>query len=154
MRNFVNHQRTVLFDFDGTLSIVSPERDHLIPPPHQQGYERAWRPYNLAAHMDAPHVPTIQLARSLYAGGFNVVVWTSRGDCARLISQDWLRVNNVPYNALLMRAADDDRTPAQYKFDLLRSINPERVLMAVEDDEKVAKHLRRLGVLVVQVDHS
>lgn len=154
MRNFVNHQRTILVDFDGTLSVISPARAHLIPPPHQRGYERAWRPYNMAAGCDEPHLPTIQLCRSLYAQGYNIVVWTSRGDCARLISDEWLRTHHVPHNALLMRAADDDRTPAQYKFDLLRSINPERVLMAIEDDENVAKHLRRLGVLVVQVDHT
>lgn len=92
------------------------------------------------------------LLRSL-CRDYRVVILTSCSDVAKSETLRWLDVHDVPGDNLVMRAVDDHRPDTEFKEAVLRKIGLERILCCFEDNFRVARHLRSLGLTVHVVRH-
>jgi hypothetical protein len=127
-----------IFDMDGTLALMEGRG-----------------PYDMArVAEDLPHAPVVQLAQALAAhpGVDRIVIASGRNEVARRATQSWLTFNNVPWDALLMRADGDQRRDDVVKEEILeRDILPRfRVLGVVDDRQQVVDMWRRRGFVCLQ----
>lgn len=141
----------VVVDIDGTLAKMHPGRIPLMPPRRLRHLTHAWRTYDLAAHMDEPVTGIIRVIAALSLR-YPVVLLTSRNEISRAVTTEWLAKQEMPYTRLIMRPVTDNRPAAQFKEATLREIGLNNILCCFDDDPCVVAHLRKLGLMVFQVD--
>lgn len=147
----MSRKTVIVWDLDGTLA-DGKHRLHLLPTKDHNKTE-AWRPFNLASCDDAPIWDNIELLRAQATVGFHIVILTGRSDEAMQMTKEWLARYYVPYNRLIMRGQDDNRTDIEFKGDRLRQIGLHNILCAFDDLEHVVKSFRKLGITCHQVTH-
>ena len=102
--------RVIISDLDGTISDPS----HRLKLYQQKEYKA----FNKAGKDDAPLENTCNLLRSVSGEGADVVIITARDESCRKRTLKWLRLNDVPCDALLMRGINDTRSDAIVKKHL------------------------------------
>lgn len=140
----------IVFDLDGTLR-DGTHRAHLVPKENLDRTE-SWDAFNRACGKDAPIMDNIVTMLAL-CRVFNVVILTSCCDVAREITEDWLARYNAHDIELIMRPADDHRPDTEFKEAWLRRIGFDRIVCCFEDNFRVAKHIRSLGLTCHVVRH-
>ena len=112
----------VIFDIDGTLADVSKlRREWLYSEDHKMDFQGFH-----AASADAPVIPWVrEAALRTDAQGVSVVVVTGRASRWRHHTAWWLALNNIPSDALLMRADNDNRPDPIVKTNMLNQIQLE-----------------------------
>jgi 3-deoxy-D-manno-octulosonate 8-phosphate phosphatase KdsC-like HAD superfamily phosphatase len=109
----------VIFDVDGTLADVSKLRREWL---YSADYKMDFQGFH-AASLDAPVIPWVREAASqAHAQGIAVVIITGRASRWRHHTAWWLALNNVPSDALLMRANNDNRHDNLVKTKMLNQI--------------------------------
>lgn len=136
-----------LFDLDGTLALVE-HRFHFI-----EARPKNWRAYFAACVDDPPNEPIIAVLQALYAAGYQIWISSGRSDEVRAETEQWLRLHNITWTRLLMRAAGDLRPDDVLKRGWLHngSIPKDRVHMVFDDRDKVVAMWRRHGLVCLQV---
>lgn len=137
----------ILFDIDNTLA----DCDHRLH--YVQREEVNWREFEQQCVYDTPIVPTILAAQAYKAMGKQVWCWSGRSTDIQRETEIWLRVNNVPFDQLLLRPPEVAKAePTEYtklRWLLDAPIPRERVICAYDDDANVVKVLREKGKLQV-----
>lgn len=103
---------------------------------------------------DTPNEPVLAAVRGMRAMGYDVVFCSGRTDGCRAATEAWLNAHTgIPYAALLMRAAGDQRADAIVKRELFDAhIRDQYQVIAVFDDrDSVVAMWRGLGLTVFQV---
>ncbi len=102
---------------------------------------------------DAPNPPVVELVRSLRAAGNAIVVVSGRDGVARAATQAWLHRHEIPHDALLMRAAGDNRRDSIVKREIFddRIRQVWHVKGVLDDRDQVVRMWRDLGLTCVQV---
>lgn len=125
----------VIFDVDGTLADVTSIRHHVMgggPKNFDKFHEQS---VNVPPH---PHV--VQMAHDAKKAGHDVIVVTARKAQWRPHTAMWLAQNNVPSDAMFMRANDDQRPDYEVKNDILQRISKSwDVVHAVDDNPHVLR---------------
>jgi uncharacterized HAD superfamily protein len=101
----------------------------------------------------SPNVLMVGLARGLYKSGVPLVISTARAEWMRTDTEAWLDLNDVKYDALIMRANDDHRFDCEVKadqLDLIREMFGKPLLWYDDNFDNVAM-LRRCDINVIQV---
>jgi hypothetical protein len=128
----------ILVDIDGTVALMG-----------------ARSPYDMTSVAeDRPHAAVITAVRAMYASGHHIVFCTGRSEDARGDTVTWLARNvDVPYEALFMREAGDQRKDALVKEEIFeREIrNRWRITAVFDDRNQVVRMWRSLGLTVFQV---
>lgn len=140
----------IVFDLDNTLRDGS-HRSHLVPTENLDRTE-SWDAFNLACGDDTPIADNIALLTDL-AATYSIIILSSCCEVARDITTDWLREHHVWCDTLIMRRADDHRTMMEFKEAELREIGLEHILCCFDDDPKVVRHIRSLGLTCHEVRH-
>ena len=140
----------IVFDLDGTLR-DGTHRAHLVPKENLHRTE-SWDAFNRACGKDAPIWDNIEVLRALYQR-HGIVILTSCSEVARSETSRWLDVHGVTATHLIMRPADDHRPDTEFKEAKLREIGLHRILCCYEDNFRVAKHIRSLGLTCHVVRH-
>lgn len=143
-------KKIVVVDIDGTLSIPSPLRAHLIPHRYLRDEPGAWDEYNLAAHMDEPSANVVAVVRAL-SEEFTIVVLTARSEIAMDVTVGWLQKHSIPFDELLMRSSSDCRRSGEFKLTALNGVGLERIVCCLEDDASIAAEMRNAGLTVLNV---
>lgn len=129
-----NRPDAVVFDMDGTLADVSGLR-HLV-----QGPNRNFEEFHQRSVDAPPNSEVVDMARNAKAAGKKIVIVTARKAKFRPHTAMWLAQNDVPSDAMYMRADKDQRPDYEVKKDILnrmsRSFN---VIHAVDDNPNVLK---------------
>ena len=129
---------TFLVDIDGTVAVMGGRS-----------------PYDeTRVHEDTPNEPVIRVVRALHAAGYRIVFCSGRTDASRESTAAWLaRHVGVPYDALLMRAAGDQRKDSIVKAELFDKHvrHAYRVVGVLDDRMQVVRMWRALGLTVMQV---
>jgi hypothetical protein len=101
----------------------------------------------------SPNILMVGLARSLYKSGVPLVLSTARAEKMRDHTEVWLDLNDVKYDALIMRADDDSRPDYEVKADQLGLIRETfgKPLLWYDDNLDVTVMLRRCDINVIQV---
>lgn len=145
-------KNVIVFDLDGTLR-DSAHRQHLVPKENLDRTE-SWAEFNLACGGDAPIRDNIALMDTL-SYHFHIVVLTSCSAIAQALTLHWLRLSAECSEdiQLLMRPVDDHRTDVEFKEAKLREIGLDRILCCYDDNPRVVRHIRSLGVTCHAVRH-
>lgn len=137
----------VWVDVDGTVA-NSDHRQHLYQ-------TKNWSHFMQEIVNDPPHKDMVELVRIL-AEHYWIVICTGRPDDTKADTEAWLKQHNVPYNALYMRVAGDNRSDAIVKIELLHKIQADgfEVAFALEDRNRVVAALRENGIRVLHVQEG
>jgi len=134
-------KRIILCDIDGTLATIGDrakilEKDELT--------EKDYDEFN---------------ARSATSGCIKdaetkIYLITAREKKWKKITQHWLRLNEIPYDNLLMRNDGDKNSDADVKLKIVKEyVNPKRVWFVLEDRDDVVQMYREdLGLTCLQVN--
>ena len=139
----------VIFDIDGTLADVSKIRQKwLFAENNKKDFQRFH-----AASVNAPVIPWVrEAALWTHRQGLIVVIVTGRTSRWRHHTAWWLALNNVPSDALLMRADNDNRSDATIKTKMLNQIqhswNP---IWVFDDNPSTIPVWQRAGIPVTVV---
>jgi len=134
----------VIFDLDGTLA-NGKHRNWAVPKEEDAHMTYAWNQHNLLCLEDAPIQDTIDMCNILFET-HTVVILTGRCDISKDLTLEWLARQNVNYNRLIMRDADDHRPDTLIKEEELLLIGLDRILCCFDDLEHVATMMRGLGL--------
>ena len=144
-----------IWDLDGTLS-DGRHRLHLLPAPEYAHITQSWDEFNMASIADLPLTDNIRLCNQLYKDGYQILILTGRSAVSREVTEKWLKLHNVSYDALLMRDIEDHRKDTEFKGQILNELlvqYPGRINAAFDDLEHVCKFIRGLGITCYQVAH-
>lgn len=146
-------KNVIVFDLDGTLR-DGAHRLHLLPKENLDRTE-SWDAFNLACRDDAPIWDNIHLLDMVSAVDNEnlILILTSCSDVAHDITMDWLLTNGVYFDGLIMRPRDDHRSDTEFKEAKLREIGLDRILCCFDDNPRVVRHIRSLGLTCHEVRH-
>jgi predicted kinase len=103
---------------------------------------------------DRPNEPVIRVVRALHAAGYRILFCSGRTDACREDTTAWLDAHvGVPYEALHMRAAGDQRRDSIVKAELFEKYvrHAYRIVGVLDDRMQVVRMWRALGLTVLQV---
>lgn len=142
-------KKFVIVDIDGTIAKINPER--------MQYAHVDWDAFYADKFDDEPVPEMVSLVKSLMRK-YEVVYCTARSERARVKTLNWFDRNEIPYSNdnLLMRGDNDERPSVEVKLDLLKRkrIRHSQIAFIIEDNNKVVKAFRELGILVLQCDNN
>lgn len=95
-----------------------------------------------------------EIVRRYHQDGYYVLICSGREDNCREETERWLKDNNIPYNALMMRATGDHRKDAIIKQEIFDNyIRPHyNVKFVLDDRDQVIDMWRSLGLKALQVE--
>lgn len=132
--------KAVIFDVDGTLASMDGRSPF------------DWS--KVGEDKPKPHV--VELAKLLHAAGYAIIVMSGRDGSCRDATREWLEENGIPFEALFMRTAGDQRADAIIKEELFWSEVSENwdVKYVVDDRNKTVEQWRAIGIECWQVAHG
>ena len=138
-----------IFDVDGTLADVSDLRQEWL---YGADNKRDLQGFH-AASTNAPVVSWVrEAAQRTHERGLAVLIVTGRTSHWRHHTAWWLALNNVPSDALLMRAQTDHRPDAIVKANMLSQIQLSwRPMWAFDDNPSTISVWRNAGIPVTVV---
>jgi FMN phosphatase YigB (HAD superfamily) len=142
----MNKPRAVCLDVDGTLCDVTSIRHHVLS--RKKNYD--------AFHYLSAYCPPIDwvadLAVEARDDGLVVIVVTARMEKWRLLTENWLEHNDIPYAELHMRADGDIRKDRAVKEEILAALQERyHIIWAVDDNPSILEMWRDHGILAVEV---
>ena len=137
----------IVFDIDGTLSIVGDRKECLKQTP------KNWNEFYARCFEDKPNKPIMDMCRLLMAYIPGAVIFvTGRRESCRAATQNWF-VNHglyVPNHTLYMRPDNDFRHDTLIKPEIIKHLFP-RIKLIFEDRASMVQKWRELDFTCVQV---
>ena len=139
--------KAIIFDIDGTLSLVGDRAKYLRQSP------KDWDSFYNACHEDEPNWGIIAIyhaMRHTYFRDHAIILLTGRRESTRAKTVMWLRKYGIPDDVLLMRPDGDYRPDTELKPELLKPYNITEAIV-FEDRTSVVKMWRDMGYTCLQV---
>ena len=165
----MKNKKTVIFDLDGTLANIDVRREKSLKPNGKLDWEIFAAPDSIM-NWDEPNLPVIKMAQLFNHDGFNIVIFSGRNDRSFHTTKEWLDLNQVPFDLLVMRPDKfkEDSWPIavgnpatkEMRFmpdEILKKkmldtfVDIDDVFLVVDDRDKVVKMWRDLGLNTFQV---
>jgi hypothetical protein len=111
--------------------------------------------YDLTKVMeDTPIEPVCNLVRLLKKSGYDIIIVSGRENVCQDDTETWLKIHDIPYDAIFMRKAGDSRKDAIAKEEIYREhIKPYYSVAYTLDDRPVCVRLwRSLGLTTLQLN--
>ena len=133
---------TVIFDIDGVLADCTHRLHHILVP----GRKQDWDAFDALTHKDTP-IPASVWLLNILRHRAKIVLLTGRSERVRKATEEWLHVNGIKYDELLMRASGDRRKAAYVKTDIMNEHNltADNVMCIFEDEPATITILRAKG---------
>lgn len=137
----------VICDIDGTVADIEHRRIWL------QSKPKNWKEFYANIENDIPIQPVIEVIKTLWRDGSNIIFCTGRGEEHRDKTTQWLRFHVIPPKHLYMRSMNDYRDDGVVKFELLEQIraNGFTPTIAFDDRNRVVDMWRANGIICAQV---
>jgi hydroxymethylpyrimidine pyrophosphatase-like HAD family hydrolase len=139
----------IVTDLDGTL-FDSSKRHHLA-------LARDWDAFHSRISEDTVHEDVRQFIMAVDRAGLNVIAVTGRPETYRSETVDWLVKHRIPLEVILYRGANDFRPDKIVKQEAVEEFFGslenalDRVLLILEDRDRMVEHWRSLGFRCWQV---
>jgi len=142
--------KIIVFDIDGTLANIEHRR-HWVSP-KGLGQPKNWYAFNAAMKYDTVNENIRWLLQTLQKDNM-IIICSGRGNQDRGVTEQWLRDNNITWQALYMRPEKDYRQDSIVKVELLEQIRKDygEPYMWFDDRNQVVDAIRAAGVRVCQV---
>ena len=144
-------KRIILCDIDGTLATIGDrakilEKDKLT--------EKEYDEFNAQSESSSCIEDIANIIRNLKDAETKIYLITAREKKRKKITQSWLKLNEIPYDNLLMRNDGDKNSDADVKLKIVKEyVNPKRVWFVLEDrDDVVQMYREELGLTCLQVN--
>ena len=144
-------KRIILCDIDGTLATIGDrakilEKDKLT--------EKEYDEFNAQSESSSCIEDIANIIRNLKDAETKIYLITAREKKWKKITQSWLKLNEIPYDNLLMRNDGDKNSDADVKLKIVKEyVNPKRVWFVLEDrDDVVQMYREELGLTCLQVN--
>jgi uncharacterized HAD superfamily protein len=134
-------QKAIICDIDGTLADLG---------------KRSPFDYENVDRDEVKHA-VAEAVRVFHNAGYKIILFSGREDVAMKKTKAWLAVNEIPYDALYMRKANDYRKDAIIKLELYEAYVKDKydILMVLDDRDQVVRMWREeLGLPCFQVDYG
>ena len=140
----------IIFDVDGTLADVTHRRHFVEMKP------KNWDSFYAGMIGDTPIQPVVMMAQLLKSAGHRIIIATGRPRRYNNITLQFLRDNDILYDAAYLRADKDYRPDTIVKENMLRKmkINGYDPTIAFDDRKSVVEMWRANGLFVFQVDEG
>ena len=139
--------RIVITDLDGTIS----DYTHRIKHYKLRDYEK----FNSEGINDKPIQNVCNILRSLHDQETHIVICTARSESCRKETEEWLKLNEVPYDKLMMRGLEDQGPDPIIKRkmldELLETFDFNQFWFALEDRDMCVDMWRGEGITCLQV---
>ena len=146
----------VIFDLDGTLADIDARRKLATKPDGKMDWDTFFDPDNIK--LDLPNDSVIQMAKTLDAQGFTIVIFSGRSKATKDATAAWLDKHNVPFNIMKMRPTGhpwafmpDDKLKKGWLDDIFPGDKKDRILCVFDDRTKVVNMWRDNGLSCFQV---
>ena len=144
-------KRIILCDIDGTLATIGDrakilEKDKLT--------EKEYDEFNAQSESSSCIEDIANIVRNLKDAETKIYLITAREKKWKKITQSWLKLNEIPYDNLLMRNDGDKNSDADVKLKIVKEyVIPKRVWFVLEDrDDVVQMYREELGLTCLQVN--
>ena len=144
-------KRIILCEIDGTLATIGDrakilEKDKLT--------EKEYDEFNAQSESSSCIEDIANIIRNLKDAETKIYLITAREKKWKKITQSWLKLNEIPYDNLLMRNDGDKNSDADVKLKIVKEyVNPKRVWFVLEDrDDVVQMYREELGLTCLQVN--
>ncbi len=148
----------VIFDLDGTLADVTARVHFVVRPPEWDDTERGlwrsdWKGFFAGIPEDEPVGPLVLTAVALHAAGHRIVLCSGRDTEHEQPTRDWLARHGVPFHALYLRRAGDNRADDVVKRELLAAMRGDGYdpVLVFDDRASVVAMWRAQGLICAQV---
>ena len=140
-------KKIILVDLDGTLADCSHRIHHILKQP------KDWRAFFADCEDDDPIPNVIDFIDAIDRRKFEIWITSGRSDECRQATEAWLSYFCPKYDRLIMRKAGDFTDDGVLKPSWLSdgTIPRERVLLALDDRNRVVKAWRDAGIPCLQV---
>jgi len=134
--------KAIIFDLDGTLADATHRLHHIKAKPPN------WDAFFAECDSDPVIEPIRELAQSLSAQGYKIILVSGRSAKVREQTETWLFQYGVPYQDLHMRAEGDYRQDFIVKSEILDAILAEgnEIAFVVDDRPNVVAMWRERGL--------
>ena len=140
------NKNTVIFDLDGTLALI----DHRLK--HIKNIKRKnWFRFFEECDKDEPNIPVIEVCKSLFLSGHNIIIFSGRSAQVRSKTEEWLSKHEIKYNKLFMRPEKDYTPDEKLKETWLKEIDTGDILCVFDDRQKVVDMWRKNNITCFQV---
>ena len=143
----MEEKKIVVFDIDGTLSIVGDRIKHLQKTPPD------WDAFYGACGEDAVNEQILDIYTAMWEAGYKIYFVTGRRESCRKDTVNWMQEYYIEWSDeehLLMRKDGDFRHDTVIKPELIEGIK-EAVYIIFEDRNSMVKKWRELGYTCLQV---
>jgi phosphoglycolate phosphatase-like HAD superfamily hydrolase len=141
-----------LFDLDGTLA------DNAHRQPLVTAGKKDWDAFFDAQIEDTPNAPIVTIYQALFVSdNIEIIIMTARPERYREVSETWLKMHEIPFRRIIMRADGDRRSDDVIKREMLADLRQEGInpIFAVDDRASVVRMWRDEGVTCLQcADHD
>jgi len=156
MKDVKDVKDVVIFDLDGTLADIEPRRTLATKDTGKMDWDIFFDPANIS--LDLPNQPVIEMAKTLDAQGFTIVIFSGRSKATKDATAAWLENHNVPFNIMKMRPTGhpwafmpDEKLKKGWLDDIFAGDKKDRILCVFDDRDKVVKMWRDNGLTCMQV---
>ena len=137
-------KRVIICDLDGTISDYS----HRVKYYKKRQYEK----FNSEGKNDFPIENICNILRYIHSPTNEIVIITARGDNYFNETVNWLKMNDIPFDKLLMRPREDNSPDYECKKKLFENhVNFSDVWFVLEDRKCVVDMWRGEGLTCLQV---
>lgn len=140
-------RQTVIVDLDGTLADVGHRR-HLVTGP-----KRDYKRFHELCVEDPPNAWCVTLVNALRAAGCEIVLLSGRSQAVERQTLEWLAktLGSLDRVQLVLLRPERDYTPdVQLKRRWVERYGVEKILLAVDDRQRVVDMFRSLGIPCLQ----
>ena len=100
---------------------------------------------------DIPNEPVCELVRNYSSLGYQIILITGRDISQKEATERWLKENNVQVDLAFYRPSKDFRTGVELKKEfVVKLLTRFNIKFILEDDDKIVKMYRDLGLTVLQ----
>ena len=140
--------RSIICDLDGTLCNCE-HRVHLAK-------DKNWDVFNKACVDDSCHEDIANILRALHDNfETRIILVSGRSDNAKDLTEDWLLLNDIPYDELHMRVTGDFRSDDVIKQEILdKHIEADKVWFVLDDRKSVVDMWRKNDLTCLQVQEG
>lgn len=96
-------EKAIIVDLDGTISFLNGRNPFK---------------YHLSGE-DLPNDKMIKTMQEYKSSNHIIIILSGRGDSSRVVTEQWLKEHNVPYDHLYMKPDHDQRKSRYYKEEIL-----------------------------------
>ena len=139
-------EKAVIVDIDGTLANCEHRRHFILKMP------KDWKSFHVGCGQDTVNGWCRTIVLQFKRIGYKILLVSGRIAENRTVTMDWLYLNNIPHDRLLMRKPNDFRDDQIVKREIYEDEikGKYEVLFAVDDRKRIVEMWREVGLVCLQ----